>query len=101
MPSFRAIVQITGLRPGNAPEAVMQTAVAAVASRHLVEANQLDIVRGVPCITVRFLVEGSTYDGENCLALDAAACLRHTVENVATTGSLQVRRRERGRWLPV
>lgn len=79
----------------------MDAAVAAVASCHVVEANQLDIVRGVPCITVRFMVEGSTYDGENSLALDAAACLRHAVEDVATTGSLQVRRRERGRWLPL
>ena len=50
MPSFRATLQITGLRPGHAPEEVMDMAVAAVGAAHVVEANQLDIVAGTPRI---------------------------------------------------
>jgi hypothetical protein len=99
MPSFRATLQITGLRPGHAPGEVMDLAVAVVASRHVVEANQLDIVGGVPRITVRFMVEASEYDAENHLARDAAASLRHGVEPAATTGALRTCRRSAGKWL--
>ncbi|NVM98952.1 hypothetical protein [Arthrobacter sp. SDTb3-6] len=101
MPSFRATVQITGLRPGHAPEEVMDTAVAVVASRHVVEANQLDVVAGVPRITVRFMVEASEYDAENRLARDAVASLGHGVNTVATTGALRAFRRSAGKWLPI
>ncbi|WP_125610179.1 hypothetical protein [Specibacter cremeus] len=101
MPSFRASLQITGLRPGHAPEEVMDTAVAVVGSAHVVEANQLDIVAGVPRITVRFMVEASEYDGENAAARDAAANMRHGVDRIATTGALRVFRRSAGKWLPL
>ena len=99
MPSFRATVQITGLRPGHAPEEVMDMAVSVVASAHVVEANQLDIVGGVPRITVRFMVEASEYDTENSQARDAAANLRHGLNTVASTGALQVFRRSAGKWI--
>ncbi|WP_113716723.1 hypothetical protein [Arthrobacter dokdonensis] len=101
MPSFRATIQITGLRPGHAPEEVMDTAVAVVASRHVVEANQLDVVAGVPRITVRFMVEGSEYDAENHLARDTAASLQHGLGSVALTGALRTFRRSAGKWLPL
>lgn len=99
MPSFRATVQITGLRPGHAPEEVMDMAVSVVASAHVVEANQLDIVAGIPRITVRFMVEASEYDAENAFARDAGANLRHGLNAVATTGTLRVFRRSAGKWL--
>lgn len=101
MPSFRATIQITGLRPGHAPAEVMDTAVAVVGSSHVVEANQLDVVAGVPRITVRFMVEASEYDAENRLARDAAASLQHGVNSVALTGSLRTFRRSAGKWLPL
>jgi hypothetical protein len=99
MPSFRATVQITGLRPGHAPEEVMDMAVAVVGSAHVVEANQLDVVAGVPRITVRFMVEASEYDAENRLARDASAALQHGLNTVATTGALRTYRRSAGMWL--
>ncbi len=101
MPSFRATLQITGLRPGHAPEEVMDMAVAVVSSAHVVEAKQLDVVAGVPRITVRFMVEASEYDAENRRARDVAASLQHGVNTVATTGVLRAFRRSGGKWLPL
>ncbi|GAA4660931.1 hypothetical protein [Arthrobacter cryoconiti] len=99
MPSFRATLQITGLRPGHAPGEVMDMAIAVVGSSHVVEANQLDVVAGVPRITIRFMVEASEYDSENRSARDTAASLAHGVNSVATTGVLRTYRRSAGKWL--
>ncbi|MDJ0354840.1 hypothetical protein [Paenarthrobacter sp. PH39-S1] len=101
MPSFRAILKISGLRPGSAPDSVMSTAVEALGSIHLVEANQLDIVGGVPQISLRFTVEAGQYDDENRQARNAGMSVRHAVESVAVTGPLRVTRRIRGKWIPV
>jgi hypothetical protein len=101
MPSFQTRLKITGLRPGNPPEAVMDAAVEALESRHHVESNQLQIAGGVPQLNLRFLVEATEYRGENQLALESAAMMRDAVERVALTGSLMVLRRNRGRWAPV
>ncbi|MDJ0311696.1 hypothetical protein [Arthrobacter sp. H35-D1] len=99
MPSFRATLQITGLRPGHAPEEVMDMAVSAVGAAHVVEANQLDIVAGTPRITVRFMVEASEYDAENQQARNAAVSMAHGVNTVANTGALGTFRRSAGKWL--
>ena len=79
----------------------MDTAVAVVGSAHVVEANQLDVVAGVPRITVRFMVEASEYDAENRLARDAAASLQHGLNAVAVTAALRTFRRSAGKWLPL
>nr|WP_218847279.1 hypothetical protein [Psychromicrobium silvestre] len=92
-------MQITGLRPGNPPESVMRTAVQALSSIHLVEANQLDVVARVPVITLRFLVEASTDSAEDDQALQASAAVRDAVEGVASTGRLTTLRRRGGKWL--
>ncbi len=99
MPSFRATVNITGLRSGHAPEEVMDMAVSAVGAAHVVEANQLDVVAGVPRITVRFMVEASEYDAENQQARNAAVSMGHGVNTVATTAALRTFRRSAGKWL--
>ncbi|MBG0740119.1 hypothetical protein IV500_12085 [Paeniglutamicibacter antarcticus] len=101
MPSFRAILRISGLRPGNAPESVLATAVETLGSIHLVEANQLDVVRGVPQISLRFTVQAARYDDENRQACNAGASVRHAVESVAVTGPVTVTRRIRGKWVPI
>jgi hypothetical protein len=101
MPSFQAKLKITGLKPGNPPEAVMASAVEALETRHHVESNQLGIVGGVPQIVLRFLVEARDYQGENSEARTSAAMMRDAVERVALTGSLTVLRRSRGKWAPV
>ncbi len=101
MPSFQTRLKITGLRPGNPPEAVMDAAVEALGTRHHVEAHQLQLAGGVPQLNLRFLVEASEYSGENRQAVESAAMMRDAVERVALTGSLSVLRRSRGKWLPV
>jgi len=79
----------------------MAAAVEALETRHHVEANQLDIVGGVPQISLRFMVDARDYPGENDEARTSAAMMRDAVERVAVTGSLYVLRRSRGRWSPV
>ncbi|MDR6438036.1 hypothetical protein J2790_003185 [Paenarthrobacter nicotinovorans] len=101
MPSFQTKLKITGLKPGNAPESVMAAAVEALETRHHVESNQLDIVGGVPQISLRFTVGDRDYSGENDEARTSAAMMRDAVERAAITGSLYVLRRSRGRWSPV
>jgi hypothetical protein len=101
MPSYRAVLQITGLRPGNAPERVMEAAAEALGSRHLVEATQLNVVRGVPEITLRFLVEAGNDDDELAAARESAFAMHDAVEDVATTGRLRLLRQRRGKWVPV
>ncbi|MCB5281843.1 MULTISPECIES: hypothetical protein [Micrococcaceae] len=101
MPSFQTRLKITGLKPGKPPEAVMAAAVEALQSRHHVEANELDLAGGVPQLNLRFLVEPTSYGGENSQALESAAMMRDAVERVAVTGNLLVLRRNRGRWAPV
>ncbi|WP_427005018.1 hypothetical protein [Pseudarthrobacter sp. H2] len=101
MPSFQTRLKITGLKPGNPPEAVMAAAVEALQTRHHVESNQLELAGGVPQLNLRFLVEPTSYGGENSQAREAAAMVRDAVERVAVTGNLTVLRRSRGRWAPV
>lgn len=101
MPSFQTRLKITGLKPGNPPEAVMDAAVEALGTRHHVEAHQLELAGGVPQLNLRFLVEATAYTAENRQALEAAAMMRDAVERVAVTGNLTVLRRSRGRWAPV
>ena len=101
MPSFQTRLKITGLRPGNPPEAVMDTAVEALGTRHHVEAHQLQLAGGVPQLNLRFLDDATEYSGENRQARDTAAMMRDAVERVALTGSLTVLRRSRGRWTPI
>lgn len=101
MPSFRAQLNITGLKPGSRPEAVMEAAVAALGASHHVEANQLDIVSGIPRITLRFMVPDNEWSLENDQAKRAAANMRHAVDEVAEAERLRVLRRQRGRWVPL
>ena len=101
MPSFQTRLKITGLKPGNRPESVMDTAVESLGSRHHVESHQLELAGGAPQLNLRFLVEPTEYSGENSAARESAAVMRDAVERVALTGSLSVLRRSRGRWTPV
>jgi len=101
MPSFQSRLKITGLKPGNPPEAVMAAAVEALGTRHHVESHQLELSGGVPQLTLRFLVDATAYAAENSQALTSAAMMRDAVERVALTGTLTVLRRNRGRWAPI
>ena len=76
----------------------MDSAAAALGAAHLVEAKQLDVVAGVPRITLRYLVEDTDYETGAREAISAAVAMRHAVERVATVGILRVLRRRRNRW---
>lgn len=79
----------------------MEAAAGALASSHHVEASQLDIVSGIPRITLRFMVPDNEWSLENSQAKRAAATMRHAVEQVAEAERLRVLRRQRGRWVPL
>lgn len=99
MPSYRAQLNIMGLRPGHAPEAVMNAAVDSLALLHHVDANQLDVVTGIPRITVRYTVED---DGQpDAQAVESAALMRAAVEGIAVSEKLVVLKRVKGRWVIV
>ncbi len=65
MPSYRCSIHIVDVRPGHAPDEVMAAAVAGVERHHLVEASQLDLVRGMPIVRVRYLVESASQSAED------------------------------------
>ena len=65
MPSYRITLDVLDVLPGHAPPEVLQTAVATVRETHVVEADQLDVVGGMPQITVRFTIDASSRDEED------------------------------------
>lgn len=54
MPSYRVRMAVGLLRPGAEPATVLPTAVDAARELTAVEHGQVDVVRGVPRLTVRF-----------------------------------------------
>jgi len=54
MPSYRTILTIGALAPGRAPLDVERAARDAVEATTILEAFQIDVVRGEPRVTVRF-----------------------------------------------
>jgi len=98
VPSYRASLQVLDVRAGHAPKEVMAAAVAGVARGHLVEAQQLDLVRGMPVVRVRFVVDAASQTAEDVAALSAGEALAAAVDEVARHGALQVTRRVKGRW---
>ncbi len=101
MPSFRALLQIGDVLPGHTPPEVMDRAETALAATHTVEAKDIQVVARVPRIVLRFTVPESTWTREAGEAVGAAHRMREAVQEVATTGRLEVLRRSRGRWEPV
>lgn len=106
MPSFRASLGILDARPGVPPEAVLDTARAALAAVRVVEDAFVDVEPvlrgdGVPRVVVRFLEPTGNDADENDRAWQAAAVMAQSVRRVAETVGLRVYRRRSGRWLPV
>ena len=54
VPSYRTILTVVSLRPGRAPGDVEAAVRAAVGETTVLEAFQVDVVRGEPRVTVRF-----------------------------------------------
>ncbi len=95
MPSYRAILSIGDVHPGHGPEAVMDSAVAAVSSIATVEQTDIQVLSNVPQIVVRFHISD---DGD---AHRVAGAMHDAVAEVATTGPARLLLRRGGRWMPV
>ena len=100
VPSYRMELEIGRLRPGSAPEQVMDAALSSCAPHH-VDATDVTLIGGTPRIRVRFSVPGSSPSEENAAARATASRMRDAVHRIADTGVQDLRRRRRGDWLPV
>ena len=100
MPSFRLELEIGTLRPGRAPNEVMDTAMTSLGSFH-VDATDIAVTAGTPRILVRFSVPDSSEAQEDQAARLAVVAARDAVDEVAVTGRLWVSRRTGGRWRPL
>lgn len=90
------------MRPGHAPEEVLDAAVAAcVASGHTVEARDIEVIAGRARIWVRFTVAETSDDDENLEASEVCDDVTEGVRAVAFGGVAQCYRRVGGRWTRV
>jgi len=95
VPSYRVTLAVGALAPGTAPDAVLPEAARLVGELTVVEAKDVQLLRGVPCVVVRY--EAPTDE-------IAEAVAEHTVDGftrVASVRSSAVTRRDGGRWTPV
>ena len=95
MPSYRSILTVTVLKPGNAPEDVESAAREAVRRMTVLESFQIDIVRGRPRVTVRFT---SVDDAE---AREVHAIVVDEVRKVAQVEQVWPARVRAGRSVPL
>lgn len=95
VPSFRVTLTIGALRPGVQPEAVLPFAADATATRAVVEASDLAVVRGAARIIVRFTAEDAWVAWR--IGRDVVGDVRQVAEPVAWTVTM----RDGARWYPV
>lgn len=98
MPSYRVAVDVHGVVPGLAPEALLPRAEELLSLGHRVEDRSVELVRGQPQIHLRFLVTGSHDAAEDDEAEDAVRALVGGLAPVASLGSWTLRRGPGGRW---
>lgn len=95
MPSYRVTLAIGALAAGTAPDAVLPAAARLVAEHAVVEAQDVRLLRGVPCAVVRFESDDDA----------TAAVVRDTtvrgLRDVVEIRSDVVTRRDGARWIPV
>lgn len=101
--SYRVVLHIGELRPGRHPREVLVTAADAVACRYPVEDCRIDLLRGVPVVTVRFALPAPATGSEGrTLAWGVVDGCSATVNEVAEVVDAHLARRSaRGRWLMV
>lgn len=95
MPSYRVTLAVGALAPGVAPDAVLPAAARLAGERAVVEAQDVRLLRGVPCAVVRYEAADDT---------EAVAVGRHVVSglrDVVEVRSDIVTRRDGGRWTPI
>lgn len=95
MPSYRVTLAVGALVAGTAPGAVLPETARLVAELTVVEAQDVRLLRGVPCAVVRF--EAPSDDV-------AVTVAEHAVDGVtafAEVSSAVVTRRDGARWTPI
>lgn len=92
MPSYRVRLAVGLLRPGANPADVLPTAIAAARELTAVEDGQIDIVRGVPRVTVRFEAP------DDLAAAGIARAVVERAEDLVDVDVSRVTRRYGARW---
>ncbi|MDN5822070.1 MAG: hypothetical protein L0H74_00045 [Brachybacterium sp.] len=109
MPSYRLHVPISTLRPGCSPVDVMEQAVLALGTLHVVEQREVEapLVAGrrVGRVALRFAVDATTRAAEDAAARHGlAVVIEHLEDTVASIGpdsAVVLTRGEGGRFRPL
>jgi hypothetical protein len=92
VPSYRITMTVGALRPGADPAAVLPSAAAEAARVATLEANDLQVVRGEPRLTVRFTAE------DDAAAERVAAAVRARTAELVDVVRGSITRRDGGDW---
>ena len=95
VPSYRVTLAVGALAAGTSPDAVLPEAARLVAELTVVEAKDVQLLRGVPCAVVRY--DAPSDEIAEAVAEHAVAGLAGVVE----VRSAVVTRRDGQRWKPV
>ncbi|QGF22937.1 hypothetical protein [Raineyella fluvialis] len=101
MPSYRAELQISDVRPGHRPGEVLP--LAAAATRRLAHLDKPDLVMvdRLPWVVVRFSIDPTGRSEEDDRARAIAGQVEREVAAVAEIQRTRVSRRVKGEWLIV
>ena len=94
MPSYRVRMAL-GLLRGGDPAQVLPTAVAVAREHTAVEAGQVDVVHGVPWVSVRFEA------ADDLAASGVGRAVVARVDELVVVETSRVTRRFGARWLPL
>ncbi|MFS4506279.1 hypothetical protein ACMA46_08580 [Clavibacter sp. Sh2141] len=92
MPSYRITMTVGALRPGTEPAAVLPAAAAEAARVATLEANDIQVIRGEPRLTVRFTAE------DDPAAERIAAAVRARTAELVDVPRASITRRDGGAW---
>jgi hypothetical protein len=92
VPSYRITMTVGRLRPGVDPAEVLPAAAAEAARVATLEANDLQVVRGEPRLTVRFTAE------DDPAAERIAADVRTRTTQLVDVARASITRRDGGSW---
>ncbi|MBM7410788.1 hypothetical protein JOE38_000611 [Clavibacter michiganensis] len=92
MPSYRITMTVGALRPGADPAAVLPAAAAEAARIATLEANDIQVVRGEPRLTVRFTAD------DDAAAERIAGAVRARAGELVEIPRASITRRDGGAW---
>jgi hypothetical protein len=92
VPSYRITMTVGALRPGTDPAAVLPAAAAEAARVATLEANDIQVIRGEPRLTVRFTAE------DDPAAERIAAAVRARTAELVDVPRASITRRDGGAW---